>query len=385
MIPFIPKRSRPDPPAVQEHTPRHALRASARPGRAGLILIATLAVLFALRAAQEVLIPLVLSVLISLALSPIVTALQRLRVPRTVGAAFVLIVIAAVLGGVSYGLRDNAAAWLDALPQAASKVQHALRGSGRGGAIAQVQRAASALERSTNDALRNPPAPGVARVEVVAPSFDLRDYLLWGTKSVAALVAQIVIVIFLVYVLLCSGDLYKRKLVHIAGPSLTRKRITLEILNGIEAQIERFLFVQLATAILVGISSWLVYTWIGLQNAAVWGVAAAVLSVIPYFGPLVVIVSATVVGFLQSESLGVGILVGIASTLVSGLEGHALVGWLTSRVSHMNAVAVFVGLLFGGWLWGVWGILLSMPLLVTIKVIAEHVEPWRPIAELLGE
>ena len=385
-MPIIPtKQARDHTPTTRARPRRHTLRAPARPGTGAIVVLATLAILFALREAQEVLIPLVLSVLISLALSPLVTAFERLRVPRTVGAAMVLIVLGGVVAGISYSLRDNAAAWLEALPQAAAKVQKAVRGTGHDGAIAQVQRAASALERSTNDALRNPPPPGVARVEVVAPKFDLRAYLLWGTKSAAALGAQIVIVIFLVYVLLCSGDLYKRKLVHIAGPSLTRKRITLEILNEIEAQIERFLFVQLATAVLVGVSSWLVYSWIGLENAAVWGVAAAVLSVIPYFGPLIVIVSATVVGFLQNDSLGVGILVGLASTLVSGLEGHALVGWLTSRVSHMNAVAVFVGLLFGGWLWGVWGILLSVPLLVTFKVIAEHVEPWRPAAELLGD
>jgi predicted PurR-regulated permease PerM len=350
-----------------------------------IVVLATLAVVFALHAAAELFIPLVLSIMLSFALSPVVTLLQRAHIPRSVGAVIVLAALGGILGALSYSLSDNVQAWLEELPAAAQNARRVLTG-GQPESLQQVQKAASTLERSTAEAMqRNPAPPGVTRVEIVQPHVNLGDYLWWGTKNAMALVLQIAMVVFLVYVLLWSGDLYKRKLVKIAGPSLSNKRVTVEILNEIQTQIERFLFVQFVTAVIVGVGTWLAYHFIGLENAAVWGVAVGIISAIPYFGPLAVILAATVVGFLQFESLGMAALVGGVTFIISGLASHALIGWLTSRASHMNAVAVFVGLLFGGWLWGVWGILLAVPLMVTVKVVAEHVERFRAVAELLGE
>src|SRR5205823_4103586 len=143
---------------------------------------------------------------------------------------------------------------------------------------------------------------GAQRVQVEPPPFNVSDYFLWGSVGAAAAVGQLVLILFLVYFLLASGDLYRRKMVKIAGPSLTKKKITLQILSDIDAQIERFLMVEVLTSIVVGVSTWLAFRWIGLEQAGVWGLLAGIFNSIPYFGPFVVTAGTAAVGFLQFGS-----------------------------------------------------------------------------------
>ena len=355
---------------------------------AALTVVAVLAVVLVLKTAQAMIIPIVLAVLISYALEPMVNGMTRLRVPRGVAAAFLL--AALVTGGCSilYGLRSEAAAVIEKMPQAARRVRQALENDRprTTTAIQQVQKAATELEKAA-DAAATPPAPrsGVTRVQVESPPFDVSNYVIWGSLGLVAGAGQIVLVFFLVFFLLASGDLYKRKLVKIVGPSLSRKRITLQILADIERQIERFLLVEAFTGVVVAVATWLVFRSVGFEQAALWGILAGVFNSIPYFGPVVITAGTAAVGFLQFGTLRMALIVGGLSLIITTLEGFLLTPWLSGRASRMNAVAIFVGLLFWGWVWNIWGMLLAVPMLMVIKSVCDHIEDFKGVGELLGD
>jgi predicted PurR-regulated permease PerM len=354
---------------------------------AALTVVAALALVMMLKAAAGVIIPVVLGILISYALDPVVAWMTRRRVPRPLAAAVLLVTVVAGSCWLIYGLRFEGAEILNKLPQAARHLRVSLESQATpSGAIQQVQKAASELEKAANAAATPPRAPaGVTRVQLETPPLNVADYLLWGSIGAVAAVGQIVLILFLVYFLLASGDLYKRKLVKIVGPSLTKKRITVQILADIDRQIERFLLVQVFTSLVVAIATWLAFRWIGLEQAAVWGILAGVFNSIPYFGPFVVTAGTATVGFMQFGNIHMAVVVAALSLVVTSLEGFLLTPWLTSRTMRMNAVAIFVGLLFWGWLWNVWGMLLAVPMLMVIKSICDHVEDLKSVGELLGD
>jgi predicted PurR-regulated permease PerM len=354
---------------------------------AALTVLAVLAVVLVLQYAQAMLIPIVLGVLISYALEPPVAGLTRLRIPRPLAAAIVLIAVVGAGGRLLYGLRSEASAIVEQLPQAARRLRHTLEsGPPTTSAIQQVQKAANELEKAATAAAPPPAEPsGVQRVQVETPPFSVGDYLVWGSLGLATALGQFVLVLFLVYFLLASGDLYRRKLVKIAGPSLTKKKITLQILDEIDRQIEAFLLVQVLTGTIVAVGTWIAFRWLGVEQAAVWGLAAGILNSIPYFGPVVVTGGTAVVALLQFGTIPMALLVGGVSLVITSLEGLLLTPYLTGRASRMNAVAVFVGLLFWGWVWNVWGLLLAVPMLMVIKAICDHVEDFKNVGELIGE
>jgi predicted PurR-regulated permease PerM len=196
---------------------------------------------------------------------------------------------------------------------------------------------------------------------------------------------QAIMVLFLAFFLLLGGDTFKRKAVRLAGPSLSHRRITVTILDDINDSIQKYLFMLLVTNVLVGLLSWAALRAIGLDNAGAWAVASGLLHVIPYLGPGVTAVAAGMAAFMQFDSFAMALLVGGASLAIATLVGTFITTWMTGRIAHMNSAAVFVSLLFWGWLWGVWGLFLSIPIVVIVKVIAQHVEQLQPVAELLGE
>ncbi|MCU1381624.1 MAG: family transporter [Acidobacteria bacterium] len=354
---------------------------------AALTVLAGLAIVLTLQYAQAMVIPIVLGVLISYALEPIVAWLARRRIPRAVGAAVVLLALVGGTGWLLYGLRSQASAIIEQLPQAATRLRRMVENDRptAATAIQQVQKAASELEKAANAAAPPPAASGVQRVQVEAPSINIGDYVMWGSIGIVAAIGQLVLILFLVYFLLASGDLYRRKLVKIVGPTLTDKKLTVQILQEIDRQIEMFLLVQVFTSTVVAVATWAAFRALGVEQAAVWGVMAGLFNSIPYFGPVIVTGGTSVVAFLQFGDLRMAAIVGGVSLLITSLEGFLLTPWLTSRAARMNAVAVFVGLLFWGWVWNVWGMLLAVPLLMVIKAVCDHIEDFQGIGELLGD
>ncbi len=352
-----------------------------------LTVLAIIAGIVMLRYAQAVIIPIVLGILISHALEPLVGSLERLRIPRPLAAAIVLFTVVSAGGVMLYQLRYQATEIVEQLPEGARRLRRIIEGDRRSDdtAIEKVQKAATELERAAN-AAAPPPAPGSAqRVQIEQAPVRVSQYLVWGSLSLFAGAMQVVMILFLAFFLLASGDLYRRKLVKIAGPSLEKKKITLQILRDIDYQIERFLIVQLFTSIVVGVATWLALRWIGFEQAAFWGLIAGVFNSIPYFGPVLVTGAIGVVAFLQFGEVRPILLAAGSAFVITTLEGFLLTPFLSSRAARMNAVAVFVGLLFWGWVWGVWGTLLAVPMLMIVKAVCDRVEDLQPIGELLGD
>ena len=354
---------------------------------AALTVLAVIAVLLVLQYAQSVFIPLVLGLLISYALDPVVTRLQKMRVPRGVSAGVLLLTLVCGGGYFVYQLRFQMQEIIQQLPDGARRLRRTLdqQQGGTTDALKQVQQAATELERAADASSTVQARPGVTRVQVEDAPFDVNDYVVWGSLSVVTAAGQLLLILFLAYFLLATGDLYRRKLVKIVGPSLTKKKVTVQILQEIDHQIEAFLMVQLFTSALVGVASWLTFRAIGLEQAAVWGLLAGIFNSIPYVGPVLVSGSIAVVSFLQFGTMQMTLITTGAALVITSLEGFLLTPWLTSRAARMNAVAVFVGLLFWGWVWNVWGMLLAVPMLMVVKAICDHVEDFKGVGELLGD
>jgi predicted PurR-regulated permease PerM len=354
-----------------------------------LVLLAVFASLFVLQWAKAVFIPLMLGVIFSYALSPLVNWMEAKHMPRWLGAAVLLLAIMGATASATYALKDEALKLVDSLPAAAQKFRQSIKGSpARSDSTLQsVQKAATQIEQAAREGAPQDPVTtsrGALRVVVESPRFNVADYLWTGTIGLMTLVGQVTVVVFLTYFLMVSGDTFRRKLVKIAGPSLSIKKITLQALHEITGQIQRYLQVQLFTSALVGLLTGVALWVIGLENAAVWGIAAGVLNLVPYVGSLMTAVASALVGFLQFGSLNMALVVGGASLFIHTIIGNLITPWLTSRASRMNPVAVFVGLLAWGWLWGVWGLLLGMPILMIVKSVCDRVDDLKPVGEFLG-
>jgi predicted PurR-regulated permease PerM len=355
---------------------------------AALVVLCTLAVVFTLHWAKAVFVPLMLSLLLTYALAPLVDLLERWRISRWIGAAVILLGLGGGMGWTGYSLSGSASELLDTLPVAAQKLRTAVRSSKSTdtNALDTVQKAAAQLEQAAEENSAKVAArKGVARVVIERPAFNVRDYLWSGTVGLIAAAGQLTLVAFLTYFALGSGDTFRRKLVKITGPSLQKKKITVHVLDDITQHIERYLLVQILTSAMVGVATGLAFWAMGLENAAVWGIVAGVTNLIPYIGSVIVMAAAGLVAFLQFNSIEMALLVGGVSLVIHTLVGNLLVPWLTSRTSRMNPVAVFVGVIFWGWIWGIWGLLLGIPIMMVVKAICDRVEDLQPIGELLGD
>lgn len=363
-----------------------------------LTVIAAFAAVLMLQYAQSVLIPIVIGILIAYALAPFVNALVLVRLPRPVSAGVAVVLLVAGLGVGGYTLSDGVMSIVSNVPQAAQRVRQRISENrrSRGGALQQVQRAATEIDKAAAEASKTqagtpstePALQGrqeVQKVEVVDPPFRASDYLWAGGMGLLNMAGQFAMILFLVYFLLVTGDLYKRKLVKIAGPRLSRKKITVQILDAINLQIESFIRVQVLTSFLVAVATALALWWFGVEQYIVWGLLAGVFNSIPYLGPILVTAGLGVVAFMQFDDVPKTISVCAVALAITSLEGFLLTPALMSRAAQMNPVAIFIGLLFWSWIWGVWGTVLAVPMLMMLKAICDHVEDLQPIGELLGE
>jgi predicted PurR-regulated permease PerM len=355
--------------------------------------IATVAFVFGLQWAKNFFVPLLLGIFIAYTLSPVVRWLERWHIRRAVGATAVTALILAGMALTAQRVQGEFVNIVDELPTLTHKVTRLLAdGSDGPSTIQQVQAAAAEIEQAAANAggvaKRAPPrrAPVAAATPTPGGSnFRVMDWLLAGSVGLASFISQATMVVFLVFFLLLAGDTFKRKLVKLTGPSLTQKKVTVHILEDINTSIQNYMFMLLVTNVLLALLMWAALRAIGLENAGAWAIFAGVAHIMPYFGPLLITSVTGLVAFLQFESLRMVILVAGASLALATLVGMVVTTWMTGKIAKMNPAAVFVSLLFWGWLWGMWGLLLGVPVVVVIKVVAERVEGMEVIAELLGE
>jgi predicted PurR-regulated permease PerM len=354
-----------------------------------LAVLAVLASIYALWWARAFAIPLLLGIVISYTLYPLVAWLESIRIPRIVGT---VIVMASVMGALSFGaysLRGQMQTIIEQLPEAATKLSAGLAGLriSQIGNMQKMQKAATQVENAATQAAGGPiPArQAVTHVIVDQPTFKLNAFLWRSSVDTLGALGQAAMMVSLVFFLLLRGDRFKRNLVRLAGPSLSRKKITVNILNDINHSIQKYLLMLLTTNLMVALLTWLVFRWLGLENAGAWAAAAGLLHIVPYLGPAVLAAATATAAFIQFSSLAMAALVAGASLLIATVVGTLVATWMTGRIANINSAAVFISLMFWGWLWGVWGMLLSIPIVVIVKVVSQHVEQLHPIAELLGD
>jgi predicted PurR-regulated permease PerM len=351
-----------------------------------LVVIALVVVLAAIRIGEAFFIPLVISVFLSYALSPLVARLETWRVPRALGAAFVMLAFVALCGAAVYRAGSDAVELLELLPQAVEKVRVSFTEWQRDGVnpLQHVQETAAELEKLAVAA--QPAASGRAPKPAgpAAPAIDIRSMVVVGTGSAIIAAGQIVSVLFLTFFLLAAGHLFRHKLMQVVGPSFERRKITLRILDDMHRVNQHYFAVVLVVNLAVGIATGIAMYAIGVDRALVWGVAGAILHTIPYLGAAALAAAAGLAAYVQLGSIGsalvaIGVVLAIAGALGVGLQT-----WLMGRAARMNAPAVFISLLFWGMLWGLWGLLLAVPIMVAVKTACDHIEPLHGWGTLLG-
>ena len=356
-----------------------------RPHASAPVVIAVLLSMAGLWFARSILVPIVIGVLISYALDPLQRRIVR-WLPGPLAAAVILSTVIGVCGAAVYALRDQATMFITEIPRVAEGVKRSVTAYRRSGpsAVEQFEYAAKQLKEAAAPTASAAPR-GVTRVQIETPAFPLSDLLWQGSLGALELAGQTLLTLFLAYYLLAVGDLYKRKIVRIVGPSLSEKKTSVEILNEIDRQIESFLVTRGIVSAIVGVSTALVFWALGVGQPAIWGVAAGLLNIFPYLGPAMVTLAAGVTGYVQFGTLSMAAAVAGAATAVASFEGFVITPWLMGRAGRMSPAAVFIGVSFWGWIWGIPGLLLAVPILMVAKAICDHVESLQFIGELLAD
>ena len=382
-----------------------------------LAIMATLISIAALRLGSGIFVPLMLGVVLSYALTPIVDRLQKWHLPRPLGSALVVLSLVGGIGWVGYYYADDARALIDSLPEAAEKLARTMAPDGSGpnqpSALEKVELAAEKLQgaaaadkaavasglpadtkkTTTTTTTTTTTAPAAAAsapagpmlVQVERPKFSVKDYLWTGTMGVISGLGQLLVVIVLTFFLLSAGNTFRRKMLRLAGPTLSEKKETLEGMDEVSEQIQRYLLVMVLLSVLTGVVTSFAFWALGMHNVVAWGVLAAVFNLIPYLGAILVAGGSMLAAFLQFGTLEMATLIGFVSIFIHTVIGQFMTPWLTGKASHMNSVTVFIGVLAWGWVWGLWGLFLAVPILVIVKVVSERIEDLKPIAEFLGD
>lgn len=349
-------------------------------GNGSLVVLAAVAVVFLLYWGAPFFIPLFISVLIAYALAPVVTVVQAAVRVRAIAAGIVVLSVVGLIGLGAWAWSDDVQRLWEEAPGAAKTLSRSLQKYVKpAGPITEMKKAATELENVAQTGRPNAPAaPPPSTMQV-----SLFEVAWRGGKGVALAATQTVAVLFLVFFMLASGDLFKRKLIAIAAER-DRKRFTMQVLEQVDAQVRRYLLVLLVANILVGFGTWLAFWAFGMHYAELWGLGAGIVHTAPYFGPALIAVGSFVAAFVQFGEWSRALMVAGSHIVVATLIGQLFATWLASRQTEMNTPATFIGLLFFGWIWGLWGLLLAIPILAIAKTVCEANDDWKPVAQLLG-
>ena len=335
----------------------------------GLFVLATF---YTLYFARDFILPILLAWILSSLLAPIVRLFKRVRIPEALSALFIILALLGTLSLGVYRLSDPVAEWIQKAPQSLSGVRAKLQGIM--GPVQGVQETTKEIEKMTT--LGNDEK--ATAVEIKKPG--LGEVVLSGAKNffVAAGVTLV-----LLYFLLASGDMFLLKLVKIL-PTLENKKLAVEIYRQIETDVSTYLsvvtLINIGFGCIIGFSMYL----LGMPNPLLWGVMAAVLAYIPYLGALVGIVTMTIVAILTFDDIYRIIMVPIVYFILDNIQGNLIVPMVLGRRLALNPVVIFIWLIFCGWIWGITGALLAVPLLAIIKIISDQVEQLASIGEFLG-
>jgi predicted PurR-regulated permease PerM len=340
---------------------------------ASVTILTVLAILYTLFFAKAVILPVVLAILLSLLLAPLVKRLHHvLRVPKGLGAALVLAALIGLLATATTFVAAPASAWVQTVPQRLPDLKYRLKSLQK--PFEKMRDASEQVEQLTR--LNRPANTGVVSVQDSSPATAVMS-------QTPAFLANFFVMFILVYFLMASGDLFLRKLVRMI-PTFDDKRRAVEIAREIEDRISRYLrtvtAINLALGVAVGTAAWL----IGMENFILWGVLAFALNFIPYVGPLAGIVSTLIVSLLTFDSAAHALLMPVAYLAMATIEGNFVTPIIVGRILTLNPVMIFLSLMFWGWVWGIAGALLAVPILAVFKIVCDHLQPLAPIGAFIG-
>jgi predicted PurR-regulated permease PerM len=341
----------------------------------GLFVLASFYTLYFCR---SLLLPLVLAGLLSLLLSPAVRALKRLRIPEPLGAGLVLLTVLGSVGFGIYQLSGPAVDWVQRAPQSLRAAEVKLRDIRRsvqrlGRATEQVERIA---EVGTNAGQR-PPAVSVA----VQSTPTLRERLF---SQATDLITDAVVMLILLYFLLASGDLFLRKLIRVL-PRVEDRRRAVEIARQVERDISNYLGTVTMINLGLGASVAICFALIRVPNPLLWGAMVTITNFVPYLGPAINYGTFAMIGLLTFDTVPRMLAPAGVFLVLNVLEAYLITPMVLGKRLTLNPVMLFVGLTFWGWLWGIVGAILAVPILVVFKIFCDHIEPLAPIGEFLGD
>ncbi len=360
-----------EPPNARRLASMFGENADAR--HVSLVGLFVLAMLYTLHFARAFILPIVLAILLDFLLSPVVRALRRVRVPEPLGAGVVMFgLLGALASGIWY-LSEPAAAWIARAPQSLATVEGKLQELRK--PVDQVTKAAQQVEEATEVEDER----GTPQVEIRGPS--LTKQLFGGT---ATLLSAATVVFFLTYFLLAVGDLFLQKVVTVL-PQFKDKKTAVRIARETESQISRYLLtaalINLGVGLVTGLALWLV----GMPNPVLWGVVAAVLNFVPYVGAVANIIILTLAALLTFETTGQALVVPAVFFAINMVEGNLITPMIHGNRMRLNMVALFIGLVFWWYLWGIPGAILAVPIMAAIKIMCDHIESLAPVGEFLGK
>jgi predicted PurR-regulated permease PerM len=335
----------------------------------GIFLLVAIA---ALKIGSTFVLPIVVSVLFTFLLGPPVRWLKKHGLPEAVGAGVLVFGTVIVLIGAVYFLADPASEWVERAPKTMQQVERKLKAVVR--PLQSIQATASKVEEATTPTSNN---GDTQKVEIAKPGFMTR---LSGTT--ASFLGAALTVIFLTYFLLAAGTLFRQKLAEVL-PGRAERAHVVEALAEIEVQMSRYLVLTTIINAVVGLLTWGALALIGMPNAALWGAVAGVLNYIPYVGALATIILIGVAGLVSFDQPRTALLAAGAFFIINLIESNLATPMILGRRLPLNAVALFLGLLFWGWIWGITGAVLAVPLTVMVKIICDHVKPLEPVALFL--
>jgi len=346
-----------------------------------LIIVASVAVIAAMRVAEPFMVPLVTGILLSYTLRPLVSMLEMFHVPRFPAAALIVIILVLLVTATIYSVRDDVNDWVAELPVAARKLRHAVADSARQspGPMTNMKAAAAELDKAAAEAAGK---PSIA-APVVGVQAQFQEFVTDQSRKALSVLVEILVALLLALFILAAGDTFRRKLAKIAGASLARRRVTVEVLDEIDGQIQLYMMTMLLANVLIALATWAALFALGMADAGMWGAVTGIVHIVPYAGAIVATSAIGLAMFVQTGSIAQGIITGGVVMAIASTIGMGLSTWMQGRAVHMNPVAVFVGVLFFGWMWGGWGLLLGVPILAVLKSVADRVETLHPVSELL--
>jgi len=321
--------------------------------------------------AAPVLVPLIAAIALAYILSPVVSSLKKGKIPHAIAVLLVMAVGAALLCAAGYLIFQESALLASDMPGYYETVK---------GWLVKTLGVYQSFRQTSGSFL---PALDESLLKGItfADFSGVGQYVFKGIGSVLSSVIGLVLIVLLTLFLLLDQQALRKRLLLVLGDD---PRASASIIDGINAQIRGFLLVKFVTTVGLAIIFTVGLLLFNVSYAYVWGPLAAVLNLIPYVGAIIGMIPPVIVAGIQTGGIALPAGVLLFFVLVQLLESNIITPKLVGDKVNLNLLAVLLSAVYWGWLWGMLGVILAVPITAAIKVVCSHIEPLRPIGILLG-